>query len=290
MVRDPAVAGVFYPEDAQPCSDALDACLAAGVSRSEVEGRIVAGVLPHAGWACSGEVAASVFRAIASQRTPGTVVLLGAVHRPKRPEAAIFPSGCWNTPLGSIRIDDRLAERVMGHTNLIASDAYAHEPEHSIEVHVPFIQRLWPEATLLPIMVPPTDRACEVGDAVGRTLSSYGYDAIVLASSDLTHYGSRYGFVPMGVGEAGLDWAKDVNDRRMIDRMVALDAEVIVAEASEHRNACGAGALAAAIAAARLLGADRGHLLQHATSRETVGLPSDKSAVGYAGVVFTSPS
>jgi len=287
MIREPAVAGMFYPKDAQSCNESLDVCLANGKSRGDLEGRVVAGVLPHAAWACSGAVAASVFAAVASQRTPTTVVLLGAVHRPKGSAASVFPSGCWNTPLGPIRIDARLAERVMGHTNLIASDAYAHEQEHSIEVHVPFIQRLWPDAALLPIMVPPTVRACEVGDAVGRTLSSYGYDAIVLASSDLTHYGSRYGFLPQGMGAAGLEWAKHVNDRRMIDRLISLDAETIVTEASEHRNACGAGALAATVAAARVLGADRGYLLEHTTSRETVGLPSDECAVGYAGVVFS---
>jgi len=234
-------------------------------------------------------VAATVFSAIAAKQTPDTVVVLGAVHRPKGQEGAVFPTGRWDTPLGGIGIDERLADRILGHTNLIVEDPYAHEPEHSIEVQVPFIQRLWPAAKLLPLMVPPSGRSAEIGDAVGRTLASYKYNAVVLASSDLTHYGDRYGFTPMGPGREGLEWAKNVNDRRLLDRVLAMDAEGIVPEAREHRNACGGGAIAAVIAAARAMGGRSGLLLQHATSRETLGLDFDNNAVGYAGVVFVGP-
>ena len=183
MVREPAVAGMFYPESHEECSQALEACFTASQVGASVDGRIVGGVVPHAGWMCSGMVAASVFSAIASQTSPATVVLFGAVHRSLRPDGAVFPSGRWETPLGSVNVDERLAQRVMGHTNLIVEDPYAHEAEHSIEVQVPFIQRLWPDAAILPIMVPPSNRSAEIGDAVGRTLSTYKYQAVVLASS-----------------------------------------------------------------------------------------------------------
>jgi AmmeMemoRadiSam system protein B len=287
MVREPAVAGMFYPAAPNDCSQAVEACFAASHAGASVNGRIVGGVVPHAGWACSGMVAASVFSAIASQISPATVVLFGAVHRPLRSPGAIFPSGRWDTPLGQVHINERLAERVMGHTNLIADDPYAHEAEHSIEVQLPFIQRLWPDAAILPLMVPPSKTSAEIGEAVGRTLTTYNYDAVVIASSDLTHYGDRYGFTPEGDTHEGPDWAKNTNDRRVIDMMLSLDAEAIVPETQANRNACGGGAIAAAIAAARTLGADAGTLLQHTTSRETLGADLDNNAVGYAAVVFT---
>jgi len=311
MIREAAVAGTFYPATERECLRALDACFAQAEAPKEpgakearvgdegakaaayrvygvggIEARISGGVVPHAGWMCSGMVAATVFSAMAANRRPDTVVVLGAVHRPRGEEGAIFPNGRWDTPLGGIEIDERLAERILGHTNLIVEDPYAHEPEHSIEVQVPFVQRVWPGAKLLPMMVPPSRRAVEIGDAVGRTLVSYGYEAVVLASSDLTHYGDRYGFEPKGAGEAGLKWAKEVNDRRVIDLMVAMEAERIVPEAVAHRNACGGGAIAATIAATKAMGAKEGLLLRHATSRETMRMERERNAVGYAGMVF----
>jgi len=291
MIREAAVAGSFYPESPADCAQAADDCFELAGKPLTIDARIVGGVVPHAGWSCSGMVSATVFGNIAAQRKPETIVFFGAVHRPTRTPAALFPGGCWRSPLGSMAIDGRLAERVLSHTNLIADDPYAHDDEHSIEVQVPLLQRLWPQAKLLPIMVLPSSQAVEIGGIVGQTLASYHYDAVVLASSDLTHYGRRYGFTPKGHGATGLEWAKNVNDRAIIDRMLQMDANEIVAEALEHRNACGGGAIAAAMSAARMLGADRAQLLRHVTSRETLRSVDDDHAVGYAGIVFTaSPS
>lgn len=289
MIREPTVAGSFYPAATEACRASLDECLAARRPVPAVEGRIVGGVVPHAGWMCSGRVAGAVFSAIAEQGPPDTIVLFGAVHHAQCVTVAAFTDGRWRSPLGYIDIDKRLAERLLGQTNLIVADPYAHEAEHSIEVQVPFIQHLFPDAKFLPIMVPPGDRAPEVGLAVARTIEAYGYKAVVVASSDLTHYGERYGFTPMGPGEKGLAWAKEVNDRRQIDRMLALDAEAVVPEARRHRNACGSGAIAAAIAASEALGGRSGVLLDHTTSREVIGPEAGDDAVGYAGVVFVAP-
>lgn len=286
MIREPIVAGTFYPDRADACTRTLDACFAAQVAATPMKGAIVAGVVPHAGWVCSGRVTSGVLSAIQRQRTPTTFVVFGAVHRVRGHEAAIFPSGRWDFPTGSITIDERLAERVMGHTNLIVNDPYAHEPEHSIEVQVPFIQRLFPEAKLLPIMVPPSSRAIEVGQAVARTVRAYHSDVMVLASSDLTHYGRAYGFTPKGAGADGFHWAKNINDRRLIDLVLSLDADAVVPEAATHRNACGSGAIAAAVAYAKAVGAQSAVLLDHTTSRETLGPQSGENAVGYAGIVM----
>jgi AmmeMemoRadiSam system protein B len=108
----------------------------------------------------------------------------------------------------------------------------------------------------------------------------------VIGSTDLTHYGPAFSFTPQGTGAQGMTWAKEVNDRRMIQRMLALDAASILPEAASHQNACGAGAVAATLAAARCLGADRAALLEHTTSREVTGDASAQDAVGYAGIVF----
>ena len=289
MIREPAVAGTFYPDSTGDCRRTIEASFRKRVATPAIDGRIVGGLVPHAGWVCSGRVAASVISAIADQRSCTVFVVFGAVHRMQGPLGALFPGGRWNSPTGPITIDDRLAERVLSHTNLIAEDPYAHESEHSIEVQVPLIQHLFPDARLLPIMVPPSPHAVEIGEAVARTLTAYRYDAVVLASSDLTHYGKRYGFIPQGTGRNGLGWAKEVNDRRLIDLLLNLDAHAVIPEATQHRNACGSGAIAAAVAAAKVLGAERAVLLDHTTSAETVGPDPENNAVGYAGMVYTAP-
>jgi len=292
IVREPIVAGRFYAAEADRCRVAAENLLASeGHQATKVaSAHVYGGLVPHAGWACSGAVAASVFAAIRARRTPKSVVLFGGVHRYRGQEAALFGSGVWETPLGPLEIDARFAERILGHTSLIVDDPYAHEDEHSLEVQSPFVRLLFPQARIVPIMVPPRGIADEIGEAVARTISAYNYDAVIVGTTDLTHYGPHYGFVPEGVGEKANRWAKEVNDRRFIEMVCAMGSASVVAEALQHKNACSSGAVAATMAACAKLGATRGVLLQHRTSSEVLGEQSGQQmedSVGYAGIVFT---
>jgi len=305
MIREPVVAGHFYAGQADRCRAELKQLLADASPPDTLVGRrLIGGLVPHAGWTCSGAVAAKVFSALAvsratgdsrgerssSKASPEVIVLFGGVHRHRGREAALFGAGRWETPLGPIEVDSRLAERILGHTNLIVDDPYAHEDEHSLEVQMPFIKHLFPQAKVVPLMVPVVKTAHEVGDAVGRTVTAYGYDALIVGTTDLTHYGPHYGFVPQGIGAKGNAWAKEVNDRRFIDMVCKLKTTDVVAEATERKNACSSGATAATLAAVNALGATEGILLQHTTSSEVLGVRSEEEmadSVGYAGIVFT---
>lgn len=289
IVREPAVAGAFYAASPQSCREHLGQLIPRELDTSVLPEKILGGIAPHAGWLFSGRVCGTVFAAIAARAQPATFVLFGATHRRIRKSAVLFAEGAWETPLGLAHIDARLAERVLGSTSLIEDDAYPHEDEHSIEVQVPFVQYLFPQARILPILVDPSSRAVEVGQAVARTVQISGADVAYVGSTDLTHYGPNYGFLPEGEGEPGLHWAKDVNDRRLIELMRLLKAEDVVREVAEHRNACGAGAIAATLAACRLAGAQKGVLLSHVSSHEvalSLQQNASQDAVGYAGLVF----
>jgi len=170
------------------------------------------------------------------------------------------------------------------------SDASAHRAEHSIEVQVPFVQYLFGGAKILPIIVPPREQAVALGNSVGNIIKRDEHKKIVcIGSTDLTHYGPRYGFTPMGVSEDALKWADSVNDKKFIDLALKLEPERLLADAAENCNACGAGAAAAAIAAAKQLGKTEGLLLAHTNSNEVMlrkmGTTSADS-VGYAAIVF----
>jgi AmmeMemoRadiSam system protein B len=290
MVREPVVAGRFYPATRRECLEHISALL----PKTPFEGgpeRPVAGIVPHAGWFFSGATALAVLQAICAKRVPKTLVIFGAVHTGGVHRSSVFPSGGWQTPMGLAEIDERLAGEILARgSGLVTDDPQAHEDEHSIEVQVPLVQHFAPEAKIVPISVLPDEKAAAVGRLVGQVIRSLDADAVCLGSTDLTHYGSPYGFTPKGRGEAGIRWMRDENDRRMLDLMVALDADAVVAEAHTHTNACGAGAVAATLAAARVLGAERGHIVQYTTSfdvmRERTGRTDAEAAVGYGGVIF----
>ncbi|HKQ46745.1 MAG TPA: AmmeMemoRadiSam system protein B [Phycisphaerae bacterium] len=294
MIREPAVAGMFYPREPDRCRADLGECLRRAeqtpVTAIERIEKPLGGAVPHAGWICSGAVAAHVIEEIAKRHRPAVVVVFGAIHVTHGPRATVFPSGAWETPLGLAHVDGRLVERLCGQTNLLEPDAHAHEREHSIEVEVPFLQHLLPDSLIVPIMVPATDRAAALGAAVGRACKNFGVDAVFLASTDLTHYGPNYGFVPHGVGPEGLRWAKEVNDRRMIDLILAMREEDAVREAGSNLNACGSGAVAATLAACKAMGARRATLLEHTTSHEVLTRKGHRDeardAVGYAGILI----
>lgn len=249
----------------------------------------IGGIVPHAGWVCSGAVAAEVIGKLCRQMGIDTVVVFGAAHRFMSNKAALYAQGAWSTPLGEMLIDEQLAAAVLDASQDVEENPEAHRPEHSIEVQVPFIQHMCPSARLLPLLVPHLAPASAIGLAVAQQARLLNRQVVFLGSTDLTHYGPRYGFAPKGTGLAGLEWAKTDNDRRLIELVCRMQTDGIVPEAKKRQNACGPGAVAATIAACQRLGATRGILLRHTTSAEVLldsyG-PMD-GAVGYAGIVFT---
>ena len=284
-VRMPVVAGAFYPAAPAACRREVELCLQ-GVEHPLFEKQILAGVVPHAGWVYSGPTAARVFAAIASQQHPETIILFGAVHRWGVNSPSLYPEGSWRTPLGDVAIDVELGQAILDEAGgLVASNAAAHEDEHSIEVQLPLIQHLLPEVRIVPIAVPPEATALDLGAYIARAVQKLGRRVVAIASSDLTHYGPRYGFAPAGAGQRGLDWARK-NDSQLLLLAQNLQAEELLLTADRQRSACGAGAIAAAITFAIGLGATRGELLHYTTSYDVMPTGQPSEQVGYGAVIF----
>lgn len=288
QIRQPVVAGQFYPADREQCLAQIRECLASHAANELLPSVPVAGLVPHAGWTFSGVLAAMVFAAIRRQQAAvHTVVLFGAAHGYFGPKPALDGSDAWETPLGRVEIDDGLRQ-VLLDGEVAVTAASAHRHEHSIEVQIPFIQHLFPEARILPIIVPATDSAIVLGHALADRLAA-ATGIVCIGSTDLTHYGPRYGFTPMGIGSDALGWASNVNDRQFIDLALALEPHRLLTNAIENGNACGPGAAAAVVTVAKRLGASTGILLAHTSSNEvllrrmgSIG----RDSVGYAAIVF----
>jgi len=284
-IRRPFVAGMFYPGDATACRQALAHYLDQ-VPPAQLSGPVVGGVVPHAGWVYSGPTAAHLYAHV--DPSVETVVLLGAVHHWGVDVPSVYPDGAWRTPLGDCPVDSELAEALTSSPDsVVSSSREAHAHEHSIEVQIPFVQYRAPKARILPLAMPPSRRALIAGQQLARAILRLNRRAVVIASSDLTHYGPRYGLAPAGLGTKALAWAK-ANDQRLIDEVVALHGSQVLNLAAEEHSACGAGAIAAAITCAQELGATAGQLLHHTTSHDVqpMGQPSD--FVGYAAIAFVA--
>jgi len=246
------------------------------------------GIVPHAGWICSGAIAGEVLGTLARDPVPELVVVFGAVHTPIELSVAALESfESWNVPGGAFEVALDLSEALGRSSNLFVTDDRFHNREHAVEVELPLIRVVWPNARLLPIEVPLVESAAEIGRRTARAVLDKGLRAIFLASSDLTHYGPGYQFAPAGVGIAGLNWAKE-NDRRLLRLVQNFEIDGIVPEVRGRFNACGGGAIAAMLAACKEAGATVARVHTHASSYETLARVAPQpptNAVGYAAVV-----
>lgn len=273
----------FYPGD---CQAQLDAFIAGHQTPDELPQSLHGAMLPHAGWMYSGGVAARTLNCFRKIPEPETVVMFGAVHDPSVTIHALYPEGEWDTPLGRVKVDHlggaAILEEAAGQ---MEANVEAHTFEHSIEVLVPMVKYFLPDAGIIPIAVLPEPAATAIGMAAAKALDLQKRSTIFLASSDLTHYGRQFGTAPAGTGPKAEAWMEE-NDRRLIDILCQGTGEEVLEEALMHRNACGAGALAALKGAMAVLGVPQGHLIEYTNSHKVMKDRVFQQAVGYAGVVF----
>jgi MEMO1 family protein len=182
-VRRPAVAGYFYPADPVELRDMVGSFLAqASAKHLPISSK--AFIVPHAGYVYSGSTAADAYAELTSRRGIRKVVLIGPSHRVYLEGAAVPSARAFVTPLGTIDIDQEAKERLVRMPGVVESDA-PHEPEHSLEVQLPFLQVALDEFTLIPIVL---GNAAPAQVAAMLAAVSGDDETLVLASSDLSHY------------------------------------------------------------------------------------------------------
>lgn len=268
MIRPPAVAGRFYPDDPGILSTTVDSFLSPRADANRIHAR--ACVVPHAGYMYSGSVAGEVYSRI---EIPQRVILLGPRHYPRGAPLAILSDGAWQTPLGMAPIDHLLAEKICRVFPALREDAVAHSAEHSLEVHLPFLQRAVASFAFVPIVLAhaPWETLEALGHALGRAIASERDHVLLVASSDMNHYES--------------DAVTRVKDRKAIEQILAIDPRKLFETVrDESISMCGYAATVAALVAARDLGATQAELVRYATSGEVNG--DMQEVVGYAGMVI----
>lgn len=269
-IRPPAVAGTFYEGTPDRLARQVDSCFAANAPESAQKERFLGAVVPHAGLMYSGHVAAALY---ALADLPKRFVILCPNHTGAGHFAAINHQGAWRTPLGEVAIDSSLADALMARTPLLVEDARAHAREHSLEVQLPFLQRLLGDFTFVPICLGAHryDYAEEIGRAISDVLTNER-DVAILASSDLNHYEDQRETLR--------------KDQLVIDQVLARNPQELWRVVDEYDvSMCGFIPTTTMLLAANALGATDARLIKHATSGDVNGDYSH--VVGYAALLIS---
>jgi AmmeMemoRadiSam system protein B len=283
-LRRAVFAGSWYPARASECESEIHAFIEKSPIPPPRNLKPVGGIVPHAGWFFSGRIACNVIHCLkkAGIPEPNVVVVFG-MHLHSSSPNIMMPKGAWETPLGDLPVAEELAAEMAKRFPFRLETPDRFTQDNTIELQLPFIKYFFPEAKILAMGLPPTDASLQIGKAVVETARRLQLTLRVIGSTDLTHYGSNYGFSGHGSGPSAVAWVKQENDRRVIEAMLDLDPKRLISEALENQNACCPGAAATAIEAGRHLGAKEAEAISYATSYER---SPGESFVGYVGILF----
>jgi len=283
MKTRPALfSGSWYPGTPEACEQEIAAFLKDHDTTAVSRRNWIGGIAPHAGWYFSGSIACNVISCLRQDPPPDVIAIFGMHLHPGSPNY-VMAEGAWETPFGDIQIEADLAGELLRQFTFQVETVDNFNQDNTIELQLPFVKYFFPDAKIVPIGVPPAEESLKIGEAVAGISQSRGMRTKILGSTDLTHYGSNYGFSPKGSGRKAVDWVKNDNDRKIIEAMAALDTRRVIREALASQNACCAGAAATALAAGKKLGARQAETLAYASSYDKS--PGD-SFVGYVGLVF----
>lgn len=266
-VRHPAVAGRFYPGNAEVLLHDVRSYLGHPAEKRDAFGCLA----PHAGYMYSGHVAGAVYARVA---LPSRVIILCPNHTGVGKPLAIMSEGAWNTPLGEVPVDRELASALRNQFRSLSEDEDAHRSEHALEVQLPFLQAQNRDFAFVPIAigVGSFEVLQALGEAMATVIAALGKKVLIIASSDMNHYEN--------------DAVTRKKDSRAIERMLQLDPrglfDVVV---DEDVSMCGYGPAVAMLTAVKRLGATSAELVKYATSGDVSG--DRNMVVGYAGIVIS---
>ncbi len=267
MIRHPAVSGQFYSSNPATLRKELKRFINVGLNREKVIGLIA----PHAGYMYSGAVAGIGYSVI---EIPDTIIILGPNHHGFGAKIALYPEGEWMTPLGSTKIDDKLAQLINRNSRQVEEDLIAHRYEHSLEVQLPFLQFINPGSSIVPLCIGSCNYAeCrELGEAIAKSIVEFGKNVLMVASSDMTHYESAA--------------AAKQKDQLALREVLALNPEGLLKTCRhEAVSMCGVIPTTVMMVAALGLGAKKADLVKYATSGDVTG--DNEQVVAYAAVTVS---
>ncbi len=281
MLRQPAVAGAFYPDNPENLRKLIESCFLddAGVgylpklNSFEDEDYPINIMVPHAGYQYSGAIASRGYCEIVENGFPEVFIIISPNHTGLGSEISVFNEGEWITPLGSVEVDREFAQAIIESSDIASADFTAHIREHSIEVQLPFLQYFSNDFKIVPItmgrqtFVTSNDLSNAIFEAANKLDKSY----CVIASTDLSHFNNQEkankvdGFV--------LEDIEEMNEFKLFEEVVQYNITM-----------CGYGPVMATMSLSKRCGKNTSEILAYGTSGDVTG--DFTSVVGYASGIF----
>ena len=268
-VRHPAVSGLFYPDLRAVLTRNVDELLLRAASRPQ-RGKLRGVIAPHAGYVYSGYTAAVGYKLL-KDKSYDSVIIVGPSHREYFNGVSIYNGDAFRTPLGDVDVDHALRERLVQEWAKIMVTETGHSAEHSVEVQLPFLQRLLGSFSFVPIVMgDQRSELCDrLADAIGKACADK--NVLLVASSDLSHYHPYKEAVEL--------------DRGVLKEIELYDADGLMKKLeSDEVEACGGGPIVTIMKAARQLGANSSHILHYCNSGDVSG--EKDAVVGYVSAAL----
>jgi len=266
VIRNPYVAGYFYPASASEIKTMLAKYVNKDAPKEEAVGLLV----PHAGYQYSGAVAGATISRI---NFKDTFIIIGPTHTGLGKPFSVMVEGTWRTPLGEVEVDSELAKKIVDTSEYAEADTRAHQEEHAVEVQLPFLQYIRPDVRIVPVILAGASSEIykEIGRSIAGSIKELNREAVILASGDMTHR------EPQASAEE--------KDMKAVEAMLALDEDELTRRYKDLRiSMCAHGPVVTLIAAAKELGVAGAELIKYQTSGDATGDYAE--VVGYAGVIF----
>jgi len=265
-MRKPVVAGRFYPATKEELLHTVEEYFQ---EHNTPPIEACAAIVPHAGYIYSGELAAKTLRSVL---IPETVLLIGPNHTGQGAPASLS-TDTWSTPLGKVPVNTDLAELITHEGKVVVVDEEAHTYEHSLEVQLPFLQKLQQNLSIVPLTLGHLsyDTCEEIAELLYRSIVEYGEKILIVASTDMSHYESR----PVA----------EVKDRLALNAIMAMDPQTLYSTVHKNKiSMCGVIAVVITLLICQKMGAKKPRLLDYMDSGSISG--DTDQVVGYAGVII----
>jgi len=268
-VRQPAVSGLFYPNLRVALARSVDELVLRAASKP-VRGRLHGIIAPHAGYVYSGGTAAVAYKLL-KDKSYDSVIIIGPSHREYFDGVSICAGDAFETPLGAVGIDHELRDLLVQEWPGISVTETGHKTEHSIEVQLPFLQRLFKSFSFVPIVMGDqrSEHCDRLAEAVSRACAAK--HVLLIASSDLSHYHPYKTAVEL--------------DRQVLEEIERFDADGLIQKLEANEvEACGGGPIVTVMKASRQLGANSSQVLHYCNSGDVSG--EKDAVVGYVSAAL----
>jgi len=291
MDRLPIAAGHFYEDNPEKLKAKLKWCFLSEFGPKSLPKKdsknYFAAIAPHAGYTYSGPAAAHAYKKIGEMKKIDTFVIIGTNHSGLGPSISIFPEGIWKTPLGEVEVDSELSNRIKNYSKFSKFDTIAHKYEHSIEVQLPFLQFLFEKTKIVPIVFRGDElieEAKDLANAIEIAAKKLERKIFVIASSDFTHYGRAYNYLPFFGSNAEIKKKIYALDKNAIHEIVNLhEMKFLRYVYDTGATICGFAPIIATILYAKKH-VEKGELLKYYCSGDISG--DYENCVGYASIMF----